>query len=253
MPWVRESALKWFASSRQVRLPMVKVSRAQLYLEVGLGLDAWAGAVIAGSRNAKLVTVDCSRGIEPLEKPTGPVTAAMGDVHPDGNPHYWLDPRNGAVVARTIAEALGRVDPARAEAYRSRAEAFARETETAYARGRATAGRLSSRTLLTYHSSWAYLARAFDLELVGTVEPKPGIPPTAKHLASLVGIAKSRGVRTLLQEPYFSGEAGRFLGRETGLRVVVVSPSCDAPAAGSYLAHIDAVLGLVAGSAPEAP
>lgn len=232
---------------------MVKVSKARLYLKVGLGLDQWADAIIAGSRNAKLVTVDCSRGIEPLEKPTGPVTAAMGDVHPDGNPHYWLDPRNGAVVARNIAEALVRLDPAQAAGYRSRAEAFAREAEAAYADGRGTAGKLASRTLLSYHSSWVYLAHAFDLELAGTVEPKPGIPPTAKHLSALVSITKSRGVRTLLQEPYFSGEAGKFLEREAGLHVVVVSPTCDAPTAGAYLAHIRSVLGLIADSAAEGP
>lgn len=228
---------------------MVKVARAQLYLKIGLGLDAWADGVIAGSRNARLAVVDCSAGIETLEKPTGPVTAAMGDVHPDGNPHYWLDPRNGAIVARGVAEALARTDPANAAAYRARAAAFAGEAAATYERGRRGAGALPSRTLLTYHASWVYLAHAFGLELAGTVEPKPGIPPTAKHLAALVGIAKARGVKVLLQEPYFSGEAGRFLAREAGLRVAVVSPSCGAPSAGSYLAHLEAVIAALAGPA----
>ena len=101
---------------------MVRVSRADLFLKVGLGLDLWADQIVDGSHNARVTIVDCSRDIEPLERPAGRVDARMGDVHPDGNPHYWLDPRNGGVVARTIAEALGRVastahivDQARAE------------------------------------------------------------------------------------------------------------------------------------------
>src|SRR5262245_16279247 len=93
---------------------MVKVARADLYLKVGLGLDGWADAIVAGSRNARLRVVDCSRDVAVLEKPAGRVTAAQGDVHPDGNPHYWLDPANGAVVARNVAAALAQADPAHA-------------------------------------------------------------------------------------------------------------------------------------------
>ncbi len=102
--------------------------------------------------------------------------------------------------------------------------------------------------ILTYHRSWPYLANAFGLEIAGTVEPVPGIPPTAKHLAELVQIAKARArSQLLLQEPYFSADAGQFLGREAGVRPVVAAPSCDEPAAGSYLAHIHDVLRLLAG------
>jgi zinc/manganese transport system substrate-binding protein len=228
---------------------MVRVSRASLYLEVGLGLDGWAAAVVAGSRNARLTVVNCAAGVQALDRPAGPVSAAMGDVHPEGNPHYWLDPRNGAIVARTVAAALGRADPPNAALYASRAEAFGREAHAAYERGRALAAALPSRTLLTYHASWVYLADAFDLELAGTVEPKPGIPPTARHLAGLVATAKARGVKVLLQEPYFSNEAGRFLAREAGVRVEVVSPSCDSPAPGAYLAHLETVLRRLGGGA----
>ncbi len=105
---------------------MVRVSRARLYLKVGLGLDAWADGIIDGSRNERLTVVDCSEDVPVLERPIGKVDASMGDVHPNGNPHYWLDPRNGAIVARTIAEALARVDGSRAADYRARAETFAR-------------------------------------------------------------------------------------------------------------------------------
>jgi zinc/manganese transport system substrate-binding protein len=228
---------------------MVKVSRADLYLKVGLGLDAWATGVIDGSRNRRLRVVDCSRGVAVLDKPAGPVSAAQGDVHPDGNPHYWLDPRNGAVVARTIAEALAQADPANAARYRANADAFGREAEAAWTRARAVADALPVRTVLTYHASWVYLAHAFGLEIAGTVEPVPGIPPTARHLADLVKLVRAARVPVLLQEPYFSAEAGRFLARETGLRVVVASASCEDASPGGYLAHIEHVFAGIAGRA----
>jgi zinc/manganese transport system substrate-binding protein len=230
---------------------MVQVSRADLYLKIGLGLDPWADGIIDGSRNAKLKVLDCGTEITPLEKPAS-VNASMGDVHPFGNPHYWLDPRNGAIVAREIAAKLGGLDPAHAAAYAARAEAFAKEAEAAWTRGRQIVARLPVKTVLTYHASWIYLAHAFGLEIAATAEPVPGIPPTARHLQELVSIARQRKVAVLIQEPYFSDEAGRFLARAAGIRVVRVAPSCDGPQAGSYLAHFDAVLRPLAGPEPEA-
>jgi zinc/manganese transport system substrate-binding protein len=228
---------------------MVQVSHANLYLKVGLGLDQWADGIIDGSRNAKLQVLDCGAGISPLEMPTA-VNASMGDVHPFGNPHYWLDPRNGAIVAREIAAQLGRMDPANAAGYTARAEAFAKSADATFAKDKAIADALPARTIFTYHASWVYLANAFGLEIAGTAEPVPGIPPTGKHLQQLVDIAKQRKVGLFLQEPYFSDEAGKFLTREAGLRVVKASPSCDTAAAGSYLAHFDDVMRMLA-NAPQ--
>jgi zinc/manganese transport system substrate-binding protein len=231
---------------------MVKVARAQLYLKVGLGLDQWADGIIAGSRNDKLTIVDCGAGIDALEKPTGKVTAALGDVHPNGNPHYWLDPRNGAIVAHEVAEAFATADPAHAADYRARADAFAKQADAAYAEGQKTAAALPSKVILTYHASWVYLAHAMGLEIAGTVEPVPGIPPTARHLASLIEIIKARKIGVLLQEPYFSADAGQFLARNSSMRVVTVSASCDGPVAGAYLAHIGDIVHQIGGTAAEA-
>ena len=232
---------------------MVKVSRANLYLKVGLGLDQWADGIIDGSRNDKLQLVDCSTGVNVLDKPAK-VDASMGDVHPFGNPHYWLDPRNGSVVAHTIADALAKADPAHAADYQSRADAFAKQAQAEWEKGKAAADAMPTHEILTYHASWVYFAKAYGFQVSGTVEPVPGIPPTAKHLADLVALVKARKIALLLQEPYFSDDAGKFLTREAGVRVVVSSPSCDAPDAGSYLAHfqtlIDAFGGKAAASAP---
>jgi zinc/manganese transport system substrate-binding protein len=226
---------------------MVKVSHAKLYLKVGLGLDQWADAIVDGSRNSNVQIVDCSVGVRVLEKPTGKVDASMGDVHPDGNPHYWMDPRNGGLVAHTIAEALAKVDAANAAQYRERADAFAKDADATWQRNVDAAKKLASHEMFTYHRSWSYFADAFGFEVVNTVEPVPGIPPTARHLQELVDQAKARKVGLLIQEPYFAADGGKFLGREAGVRLIVEAASCDAPAAGSYLQHFDAIMSAIAG------
>ncbi len=226
---------------------MVRVSRARLYLKVGMGLDPWADAIIDGSHNGGITVVDCSRGVHVLEKPEGKVDASMGDIHPAGNPHYWLDPGNGAVVAETIAAALSAADPAHAAEYAARAVGFAESARAAVQRGKQVVKQLPNRNIITYHRSWSYFADAFGLEVLSTVEPVPGIPPTGKHLQELLDLIGTRGAVVLIQEPYFSGDAARFLNRETGIGIATVSASCDEPAAGSYLRHFDDVLAALKG------
>ena len=226
---------------------MVKVSHAKLYLKVGLGLDQWADAIVDGSRNSSVQIVDCSAGVRVLEKPTGKVDASMGDVHPDGNPHYWLDPRNGAIVAGTIADAFAKADPKNATQYHERADAFGKEAQASWERNAEAAKKLGSHAIFTYHRSWSYFADAFGFEVVNTVEPVPGIPPTAKHLAELVDQAKARKVGLLIEEPYFSTDGGKFLEREAGVRPVTEAASCDAATAGSYLQHFDGLMAALAG------
>lgn len=226
---------------------MVRVSRADLYLKVGLGLDQWADALIDGSRNDRLTVLDCSQDVTVLDKPTR-VDASMGDVHPFGNPHYWLDPRNGAAVARQIAQALGRLDAAHAADFASRAEAFAGQAEEMARRCAQVGAGLPNRRIVTYHASWVYFAATCGLETVATVEPVPGIPPTASHLQHLVDLIHDQGVPVVLYEPYFSEDAGEFLTRQTGVRIARVAPSCDGIEAGHYLAHFDALLAGLAGT-----
>ena len=225
---------------------MVRVSRAQVYLKVGLSLDQWADAIIDGSRNDKLIVVDCSEGIDVLEKPTGQVSAILGDVHPNGNPHFWLDPHNGGIVARTIAAAFGKIDPSHAADFTTRAAEFARAADDEEVKGAKLIGGLAGRNIITYHASWVYFAHAYGLTIVGTIEPVPGIPPTGKHLAELINVIKGQQVGFAIQEPYFSDDAGEFLTRETQIKVIHASPSCDTVDAGSYLAHFDQIIGAIA-------
>ena len=218
---------------------MIKVSRAQLYLKVGLALDQWSQEIMDGSRNEKLIVVDCSEGIAVLQKPTRKVDASLGDVHPEGNPHYWLDPANGIIVAGNILAGLKKADPADAEYYDANFKKFKEETEKRLAGWKEKMGKLSGQKMIGYHSSWIYFAAAFNLTMAGYVEPLPGIPPTGKHLAELVKLIKEQNVPILIQEPYFPDDAPRFLARETGIKVFKIAPSCADVKPESYLNHFD--------------
>ncbi|MCX5784622.1 MAG: metal ABC transporter substrate-binding protein [Elusimicrobia bacterium] len=226
---------------------MIKVSRAAIYLKVGLALDQWSDAIMDGSRNNKLMKVDCSNGVAVLQKPTGKVDASLGDVHPEGNPHYWLDPANGVIVAGNVLAALTKADPENGPYYEKNYERFRDETGKRMAGWKDALANVPGKRIIGYHSSWVYFASAFGLSVVGNVEPLPGIPPTAKHLAELVDMIKRDGIAVLLQEMYFPDNAPQFLARETGIKVYKFSPSCDNVKPDSYFRHFDEITGRIQG------
>ena len=221
---------------------MVKVSRAAMYLKVGLFLDQWSDEIIDGSRNDKITIVDCSEGIDVLQKPTGKLDASMGDVHPGGNPHYWLDPSNGIIIANNVLAALVKIDPANSAYYTKNYESFKNEAEKRVTGWKLKMSKLNGTKIIGYHSSWIYFAHAFNLTIAGYVEPLPGIPPTGKHLIDLVTMIKKDNISILLQEPYFPDEAPQFLARQTGIKVFKAAPSCADVKAGSFFAHFDDVV-----------
>jgi zinc/manganese transport system substrate-binding protein len=221
---------------------MAKVSRASIYLKSGLGLDQWSDAIIDGSRNNKVIAVDCSNGVSVLEKPTGKVDASMGDVHPFGNPHYWLDPRNGVIIAQNIALSLEKIDEQNTSFYEKNLDRFKAETSARFAAWQEKMKTLDGRKIITYHSSWPYFADAFGFSIVAKVEPFPGIPPTGNHLADLVEIIKKENVAFIIQEPYFSDDAPRFLNRQTGVKVFKCAPSCSDVTPSSYFDHFEGII-----------
>lgn len=220
---------------------MIRVAKAEVYLKAGLGLDPWADAIVDGSRNGALRVVDASAGVRVLEKPSGKVDASQGHVHPEGNPHYWLDPENGIRVAATVRDALKAADPARAARYDSGYAAFRAEAEARIRALRERMAPLRGAALVTYHSSWPYFADAFGLRIVGRVEPFPGIPPTARHLAELAETIRAEKAAILIQEPYYPGKDAEMLARKTGIRVFRFAPSCEGTEAGAYLRHFETI------------
>ena len=210
---------------------ILKASRADLFIEIGLGLEVgWVPAVLVAARNPDIQPgasgyLDLSRGIQLLDVPSGPVDRSQGDVHPLGNPHYWLDPENGKIISREIARSLMSLLPDRSQLIEQNQKEFARRLDEAMVRWKDRMKPHQGAKVVTYHNSWTYFARRFGLDVVGYVEPKPGIPPSPASIKQLIDLMKEKKVRLILMEPYFSPSVPDLLARETGAKVLVLPPS----------------------------
>jgi zinc/manganese transport system substrate-binding protein len=212
---------------------LLKLRRADLFIEVGKELEiGWAPVLVNNAHNAVILPgaqgfLDASVDIRVLEVPTGQVSRAQGDIHPYGNPHYWLDPENGLIIAETIRQALSGLSPGDAPYFKERQEIFDRHLREAIAGWRKKADSMGLRGLpvVTYHNSWPYFAQAFGLEVAGFVEARPGIPPSPSHTAELERLMKDKKVRLLIVEPYFDAKLPMKIAEDTGARLVVLGPS----------------------------
>ena len=210
---------------------VLKLYSADLLVVVGRDLEAaWLPALITQSRNSKLQPggagyFDASQTARILDVPTGTITRAMGDVHPLGNPHYWLDPGNGRRIAKALQGKLSQMSSGDAAYFAQRYEDFARRLTEAEARWKAALAPYRGTKIVTYHRSWTNFAEAFGLDVVGYVEPKPGIPPSPAHTLNLIHEMKRQGIKLILVEPYFDLKTPNAIARETGARVLVMPPS----------------------------
>ncbi len=210
---------------------ILKLAKADLLVAVGRELEiGWLPPLIQQSRNARIQVgadgyLDASLTAKILEIPTGQITRAMGDVHPLGNPHYWLDPDNGRRVAKAIADKLSRMAPGDASYFASRYADFDRRLAEAEKRWDALMAPYKGLKVVTYHRSWPNFADRFGLDVIGYVEPRPGIPPSPGHTIDLIAEVKRQNVKILLVEPYFDLKTPQSIGRETGAKVLVLPPS----------------------------
>jgi ABC-type Zn uptake system ZnuABC Zn-binding protein ZnuA len=149
----------------------------------------------------------------------------MGDVHPLGNPHYWLDPNNGRRIARGFAQKLGELDPADNAYFQQRFQDFDKRLTAAEQKWDGEMAPYRGRKLVTYHNSFPNFAKHFHLEVIGYVEPRPGIPPTPSHTIELIGLMKRENCKLVLVEPYFDLKTPNSIGAATGGKVVVYLPS----------------------------
>jgi len=210
---------------------ILKLAKTDLLVVVGRELEiGWLPPLIQQCRNAKIQVgadgyLDASLTAKILEIPTGQITRAMGDVHPLGNPHYWLDPDNGRRVAKAIADKLSRMAPADAPYFASRYADFDKRLADGEKRWDAMMAPYKGVKIVTYHRSWPNFVDRFGLDVIGYVEPRPGIPPSPGHTIDLIGEMKRQSVKILLVEPYFDLKTPQSIGRETGARVLVMPPS----------------------------
>lgn len=210
---------------------ILKLHSADLLVLVGRELEiGWLPPLIQQSRNKKVQVgatgyLDASLTVRILEIPTGEITRAMGDVHPQGNPHYWLDPGNGRRAAESIRDRLSAMSPGDAAYFASRYEDFDKRLAEAEKRWDALMAPYKGLKVVTYHRSWPNFAERFGLEVVGYVEPRPGIPPSPRHTLELIATMKRLGVKILLVEPYFDVKTPESIARATDARVLVMPPS----------------------------
>ena len=210
---------------------LLKLRNADLLIVVGLQLEiGWLPPLITQSGNPRIQVsangyLDASQFAEILEIPQGQITRAMGDVHPLGNPHYWLDPDNGRRIARGIAQKLGEMDPSDAEYFQQRFQDFDRRLTDTDKNWKAEMAPYNGRKIVTYHNSWPNFARHFGLQVVGYVEPRPGIPPTPGHTLELIQFMKRASVKIIVVEPYFDLKTPNSIAAATGGKVLVLLPS----------------------------
>src|ERR1700751_4379151 len=210
---------------------LLKLRQADLLITVGLQLEiGWLPPLINQSGNARIQVgapgyLDASQFAEILDIPTGTVTRAMGDVHPLGNPHYWLDPENGRRIAKGIAGKLGDLDPSNTAYYQEHFQDFDKRLAAAEQKWDAEMKPYHGRKVVTYHNSFPNFAKHFSLNVIGYVEPRPGIPPTPSHTIELIGLMKRENCKVILVEPYFDLKTPNSIARETGGKVVQYLPS----------------------------
>ena len=272
---------------------MMAARKANLWIRVGMELEiGYEELILDGSRNAKIRIatpghLDASEGVLRLEVPTQRIDRSMGDIHPLGNPHYWIDPLNGRIVAKNIGNRLARLAPEHADYFKERTKAFqqqldehmfGRELVAKVGGGKLWAALLKHRLdevlskpetpplggwlaamrphagkkVVTYHRSWSYFANRFALVVADELEPKPGIPPSPGHVADIVKRVKAEGVRVLLMEPFYSRKAPELVASQTGISVVECANSVGGqPEATDYLTSLDNIVRRVSAAFAE--
>jgi len=210
---------------------LLKLRHADLLISVGLELEiGWLPPLIAQSGNANIQPaapgfLDASQFAEILEIPQGAVTRAEGDVHPLGNPHYWLNPDNGRRIAKGIANKLAELDPADRVYFQQREQDFEKRLAEADKKWQTQMAPYRGRKIVTYHRSWPNFAKHFGLDVIGYIEPRPGIPPTPSHTIELVNLMKRENTKIELIEPYFDVKTPDSIARMAEGKVVVMMPS----------------------------
>jgi len=210
---------------------IVQLNRADLLVRVGLDYEeTWLPPLVEESRNPKIRRggvgdVDASIGIPLLEIPQGRVTREQGEVHIFGNPHYWLDPENMKIIARNIANGLRRIDPANADEYERNLKRLERLMDDLLDETLKLAAPLRGEKFVAYHTTWSYLANRYGFRIIGYLEPKPGIPPSASHLADLIVRMRQEKVKVIIKEPFYENRIPNMVAQRTGAKVVEICPT----------------------------
>ncbi|MHB9037709.1 MAG: metal ABC transporter substrate-binding protein [Armatimonadota bacterium] len=221
-----------------------KIARAELVVRLGLDLDMWMDSLINASGNRNVNRggkgyVDASEGIRKLEIPKEQVSGASGDIHVYGNPHYFYDPENGKVIARNILEGLVKVDPRDKESFQDNYSSFIKKLDRQIDAWQKELAPYKGEKVVTYHQSAVYFLRRFGLKSFGTIEAKPGIPPSASHVSDLIRRMKDDKVTAVVIESVYSQRFHDLITRETGAKSQTVPYSVGSMGTKDYFDLID--------------
>ena len=210
---------------------VLQLRNADVWAFVGLDLEiGWMPLLLDGARNPKIRKggsgyVDASTAIRVLDTPQGNVDRSMGDVHPLGNPHYWLDPENGRRIARLFKAKFTQLDPKNAAAYDVNTRAFEAKlnaAEKGWANDLAT---IRGKPVVAWHTSWRYFAEYTGMNIVAFMEPKPGVPPSPSHLYTVIQAVKRTGAKAVIMEPFYDRKVADLVAKQTGIKVLILPPS----------------------------
>ena len=212
---------------------IIALSKADLFVTVGLDLEiGWSPSLLTSSRNNKIQKgspgyVDASENVNLLQVPSS-VNRGAGDIHIYGNPHYWLDPLNGKIIARNIADGLERVDPSNRSTYESNLKSFDDKIDAKLKEWQTKMAPYKGSKIIAYHNEWVYFEKRFGLEIVDFMEPKPGIPPTPSQLVKVINEIKANSIKIIISSPYFTTSSSDIVAKQTGVKELILATSVGA-------------------------
>lgn len=209
------------------------LSKADLLFLVGMDLEIWLQPLINSSHNLKIQKgqngyVDCSTVISPKEVPTSRVTPEMGDVHPQGNPHYWLDPNNAVLIAKLACDKLSDIDPQNKKYYSDNFDNFKSKIDENIKIWKNKMASVSNKNIVCQHSSWIYFTDFADLKIIGYVESRPGIPPTAREISNTTSLMTENGCKIIISESYQNKKFPNMIAKKINGKVVSLPASTGA-------------------------
>jgi ABC-type Zn uptake system ZnuABC Zn-binding protein ZnuA len=225
---------------------VLQLRNADVWAFVGLDLEiGWMPLLLDGARNPRIRQggsgyLDVSRAIPLLDVPRGNVDRSQGDVHPLGNPHYWLDPENGRRIARLFEAKFTELDPEGAAVYDANEKNFEARLNAVERTWADELGKIKGQPIVAWHTSWRYFAEYTKVNIVGFMEPKPGVPPSPAHLAGLIQTMKRTGAKVIVMEPFYDRKQADFVAAHTGAKVLILPPSVGGlKGVGDYLSVMD--------------
>jgi ABC-type Zn uptake system ZnuABC Zn-binding protein ZnuA len=210
---------------------VLQLRNADVWAFVGLDLEiGWMPLLLQGARNPKLQPgqpgyLDVSKVVPVLDMARGNVDRSQGDVHPLGNPHYWLDPENGRRIAKLFRETFSKLDAKTASVYEANEKAFTQRLDAAEKSWGAHLAKIKGQPVVAWHTSWRYFAEYTGMNIVAFMEPKPGVPPSPTHVFEVIKDAKARGAKVVLQEPFYETKMSDLVAKQLSGAVLVLPPS----------------------------